>query len=186
MPANLNALIRYKTLDNCLSNPHRKWKIADLVDACSEALREKQGISSGVSERTIRQDIHDMRSDKLGFNAPIVQNWGSYKYSNPNYTLFGMSPRNQRLLERILEFILELNEDEKRPGLEEIIKDIKEELKPKTFEDTEPSHCDVQMSLDLREPDSTPEGLPKMAFKSTLSFQAFDWKDLLEVVGLGD
>ena len=38
MPANKNALIRYKTIDNCLRNKYRRWTIEDLVDACSDAL----------------------------------------------------------------------------------------------------------------------------------------------------
>ena len=35
---NRNALIRYKTIDNCLRNPYRRWTLEDLVDACSDAL----------------------------------------------------------------------------------------------------------------------------------------------------
>ena len=38
MPANKNALIRYKTIDNCLRNRYRRWTLEDLVDACSAAL----------------------------------------------------------------------------------------------------------------------------------------------------
>ena len=40
MPVNRNALIRYKTIDNCLRNPYRRWTLEDLVDACSDALYE--------------------------------------------------------------------------------------------------------------------------------------------------
>ena len=43
MPANRNALIRYKTIDNCLRNPYRRWTLEDLVDACSDALYEYEG-----------------------------------------------------------------------------------------------------------------------------------------------
>ena len=32
MPANKNALIRYKTIDNCLRNRYRRWTLDDLVD----------------------------------------------------------------------------------------------------------------------------------------------------------
>ena len=32
MPANKNALIRYKTIDNCLRNKYRRWTIDNLVD----------------------------------------------------------------------------------------------------------------------------------------------------------
>ena len=60
MPANKNALIRYKTIDNCLRNHYR-----------SDALYEMEGITKGVSVRTVQSDIQMMRSDKLGYNAPI-------------------------------------------------------------------------------------------------------------------
>lgn len=38
MPANKNALIRYKTIDNCLRNRHRRWALDELVETCSDAL----------------------------------------------------------------------------------------------------------------------------------------------------
>ena len=38
MPINLNNLIRYRTIDNCLRNRYKKWTLDDLIDACSEAL----------------------------------------------------------------------------------------------------------------------------------------------------
>ena len=41
MPAKKNALIRYKTIDNCLRNHYRRWTLDDLVDACSNALYDK-------------------------------------------------------------------------------------------------------------------------------------------------
>lgn len=71
MPANKNALIRYKTIDNCLRNKYRRWTIDNLVDACCDALYDMEGISKGVSLRTVQADLQIMRSDKLGYNAPI-------------------------------------------------------------------------------------------------------------------
>ena len=56
MPANRNALIRYKTIDNCLRNPYRRWTLEDLVDACSDALYEYEGIDKGISKRTVQMD----------------------------------------------------------------------------------------------------------------------------------
>ena len=38
MPANRNALIRYKTIDKCLQNRYRRWTLEDLIEACSDAL----------------------------------------------------------------------------------------------------------------------------------------------------
>lgn len=47
MPANKNALIRYKTIDNCLRNKYRRWTLEDLVDACCDALYDMEGIRKG-------------------------------------------------------------------------------------------------------------------------------------------
>ncbi|MCL2649872.1 MAG: WYL domain-containing protein [Candidatus Azobacteroides sp.] len=80
MPANRNALIRYKTIDTCLRNRYRQWTLEDLIGACSDALYEFEGIEKGISKRTIQMDIQLMRSEKLGYNAPIVV------YDNKYYT----------------------------------------------------------------------------------------------------
>ena len=72
MAINKNALIRYKTIDACLQRRNRKWTLENLVDACSDALYEYEGIHKGVSLRTVQLDIQMMRSEKLGYNAPIM------------------------------------------------------------------------------------------------------------------
>ena len=88
MPANKNALIRYKTIDRCLRNRYRRWTIDDLVDACSDALYDMEGITKGISKRTVQGDIQIMRSDKLGYNAPIeTYGNGYYRYSDPDYSI---------------------------------------------------------------------------------------------------
>lgn len=78
MPTNLNALIRYKQIDKCLHNRYVPCTIARLQEACSEALGEHRGIYRQISERTIRDDLRVMKSDMLGFNAPIVFKGGYY------------------------------------------------------------------------------------------------------------
>lgn len=91
MPANKNALIRYKTIDNCLRNKYRRWTLADLVDACCDALYDMEGITKGVCARTVQMDIQIMRSDKLGYNAPIeVYDRIYYKYADPDYSITDM------------------------------------------------------------------------------------------------
>lgn len=91
MPANKNALIRYKTIDNCLRNKYRRWTIDNLVDACCDALYDMEGITKGVSLRTVQADLQIMRSDKLGYNAPIeVYDGKYYRYADPNYSIFDM------------------------------------------------------------------------------------------------
>lgn len=88
MPVNKNALLRYKTIDRCLRNPYRQWTLEDLVDACSDALYEMEGITRGVSVRTIQNDIQVMRSDRLGYNAPIeVYDNKYYRYSEPHFSI---------------------------------------------------------------------------------------------------
>ena len=88
MPANRNALIRYKTIDTCLRNPYRRWTLDDLVKACSEALYEYEGIDKGISRRAVQMDIQVMRSEKLGYNAPIeVYENKYYRYADLDYTI---------------------------------------------------------------------------------------------------
>jgi predicted DNA-binding transcriptional regulator YafY len=88
MPVNRNALIRYRTIDKCLQNRRRKWTIDDLIDACTAALSEYESIDKGISLRTIRMDINAMRSDKLGYNAPIiVKDKKYYTYDDANYSI---------------------------------------------------------------------------------------------------
>jgi predicted DNA-binding transcriptional regulator YafY len=88
MPVNRNALIRYRTIDKCLQNRRRKWTIENLIKACNDALYEYDGIDKGVSLRTIRLDLNAMRSDKLGYNAPIiVRDKKYYSYEDPDYSI---------------------------------------------------------------------------------------------------
>lgn len=88
MSINKLALIRYKTIDNCLKNRFRKWTLEDLIDECSEALYEFEGISDGVSKRTVQLDLQNMRSEKLGYNAPIVViDKKYYTYEDKNYSI---------------------------------------------------------------------------------------------------
>lgn len=88
MAQNKNALIRYKTIDKCLQNKYRQWTLQDLVDACSDALYEYEGRDINVSLRTTQLDIQLMRSDKLGYNAPIeVYDKRFYRYADEDYSI---------------------------------------------------------------------------------------------------
>ncbi|NRB83077.1 MAG: WYL domain-containing protein [Winogradskyella sp.] len=88
MALNKNALIRYKTIDKCLQNNYRQWTLDDLIEACSDALYEYEDRAFNVSKRTVQLDIQMMRSDKLGYNAPIiVYNKKFYKYEDEDYSI---------------------------------------------------------------------------------------------------
>ena len=115
MPANKNALIRYKTIDNCLRNPYRRWTLDDLVDACCDALYDCEGITKGVSVRTVQSDIQTMRSDKLGYNAPIeVYDNKYYRYADDDYSIEN-SPLTDEMCDLITEAVecLDMYADDK-------------------------------------------------------------------------
>ncbi len=91
MALNKNALIRYKTIDKCLQNRYRPWTLDDLITACSDALYEYEGKDANVSKRTVQLDIQIMRSDKLGYNAPIVVYQKKYyKYEDENFSIMNI------------------------------------------------------------------------------------------------
>lgn len=112
MPVNKNALIRYKTIDRCLRNKYRRWTLDDLVEACSDALYEMEGIARGVSVRTVQADIQVMRSDKLGYEAPIEVYEGKfYRYADDDYSISN-SPLNTDMCELISEALDKLKQFE--------------------------------------------------------------------------
>jgi predicted DNA-binding transcriptional regulator YafY len=72
--------------------------LEDLIDACSDALYEYEGIDKGVSKRTVQADIQMMRSDKLGYNAPIVVvDRKYYTYEDKDYSITNIPLTNQDL-----------------------------------------------------------------------------------------
>ncbi len=88
MPLNRNALIRYRTIDQCLQNRYRTWTLEDLMEACSQALYEYQGLEKGVSRRTVQSDLEMMRSSKLGYEAPIiVVDRKYYTYADKHFSI---------------------------------------------------------------------------------------------------
>ena len=131
MPANKNALIRYKTIDNCLRNPYRRWTLDDLVDACCEALLDAEGISKGVSVRTVQADIQMMRSDKLGYNAPIeVYEHKFYRYADRNYSITAM-PLSQNDLEVMTEavnMLRELEDFDQFAEMSDVVRRLQDQL----------------------------------------------------------
>lgn len=105
MPANKNALLRYKTIDNCLRNRQRRWTLQNIVDACSDALYDFEGIRKGISTRSVQLDIQMMRSDKLGYNAPIeVYDHKYYRYSDPNFSIMEL-PLSQTDYDKLAEAV---------------------------------------------------------------------------------
>lgn len=88
MPLNRATLIRISTIDKCLRNHYRRWTINDLINACTDALAEFEGRSNPVSRRTFQNDLALMRSDRLGYNAPIIVRENKYyEYEDPDFSI---------------------------------------------------------------------------------------------------
>jgi hypothetical protein len=105
MSINKLALIRYKTIDECLRNRYRKWTLEDLIEKVATVLYEQEGIVSGVSKRTIQGDLQLMRSDKLGYNAPItVIDKKYYAYSDTAYSISN-APINPADVDKMKEIV---------------------------------------------------------------------------------
>ena len=131
MPANKNALIRYKTIDRCLRNRYRRWTLDDLVDACSDALYDMEGIAKGVSTRTVQGDLQMMRSDKLGYYAPIeVYDNKYYRYSDPDYSITNthITTEDYNLIVKAVNTIKENRKDGDIDKLDEVLGRVKDKL----------------------------------------------------------
>jgi predicted DNA-binding transcriptional regulator YafY len=77
-----NALIRYRIINNMLKGG-RIVSLDEILDACYEYF------GYDISERTIREDIKEMRFNRMiGWNAPI-ENIRSrkYRYADPDYSI---------------------------------------------------------------------------------------------------
>lgn len=81
MPVNLDVLLRFHTIDQCLQNRYRKWRLQDLIEACSDA------VEKNISKRTVQNDIQRMRSGDLGYYAPIICKDGLYSYEDSGYSI---------------------------------------------------------------------------------------------------
>lgn len=131
MPANKNALIRYKTIDNCLRNRYRRWTLENLVEACSDALYDMEGISKGVSVRTVQADIQMMRSDKLGYNAPIeVYDHKYYRYTDPDYSITDMplSQNDYEVMQEAVDMLRQLQDFDQFSEMSDVISRLQDKL----------------------------------------------------------
>ena len=131
MPANKNALIRYKTIDNCLRNRYRRWTLDDLVDACSDALYDMEGITKGVSVRTVQGDIQMMRSDKLGYNAPIeVYDHKYYRYADSDYSIMDMpmSQNDYEVMQEAVDMLRQLEDFGQFAEMADVVSRLQDKL----------------------------------------------------------
>ncbi|WP_396192223.1 helix-turn-helix transcriptional regulator [Flavobacterium sp.] len=148
MAQNKNALIRYKTIDKCLQNRYRTWTLDELIDAVSEALYEYEGKENPVSKRTIQLDIQLMRSEKLGYNAPIVvYDKKYYKYDDEEFTITDI-PLTETDINVLTETVSMLKQF-KDFSLFNDVSDILQRLEDKIY--AEKSHTQPVIHLDKNE-----------------------------------
>lgn len=90
MATNKHATIRYHALDQCFSNPGRKYFIEDLINACNNAIYEYTGIPEGIKRRQVFDDIKFMESEQ-GWSIPLEKiREGKrvyYRYSDKKYSI---------------------------------------------------------------------------------------------------
>lgn len=131
MPVNRNALIRYKTIDTCLRNRYRQWTLENLIDACSDALYEYEGIDKGISKRTIQGDIQMMRSEKLGYNAPIVVYDNKYyTYEDEDYSITNtpLSEQDLKVMSEAVEVLSQFKGFSYFAGMGEIVNRLEDHV----------------------------------------------------------
>ncbi len=90
MATNKHAAIRYNALDRCFSNRNRRYTFEDLREVCREAIYMEYGDKTGISTRTLREDIRFMKSEE-GWSAPIVSRKDGgkpyYIYEDTDFTI---------------------------------------------------------------------------------------------------
>ena len=70
MPANKNAMTRYKILDDLLSNRYHNYSLDDLTEEVNYRLSEMYPDTNGVVRRTIEKDIFYLEYDCLLYTSP--------------------------------------------------------------------------------------------------------------------
>ncbi|MCH5213746.1 MAG: WYL domain-containing protein [Muribaculaceae bacterium] len=131
MPQNKNALLRYRTIDRCLRNTGRRWTLQDLVDACSDALYEYEGKQDLVSVRSVQRDIEMMRSDKLGYEAPIeVYDRKYYRYADPEYSISNrqLSQEDINVLNRTIDLLRDFDEFDPMHEMADVVNRLQDKI----------------------------------------------------------
>ncbi len=131
MAQNKNALLRYRTIDRCLRNTGRRWTLQDLVDACSDALYEYEGKAEPVSTRTVQLDLQMMRSDRLGYEAPIeVYDKKYYRYSDSDYSISNrpLSQHDIEVLNRTIDLLRQFDEFDRFHDMADVVSRLQDKV----------------------------------------------------------
>jgi predicted DNA-binding transcriptional regulator YafY len=120
MSTNRHALIRYRTIDQCLRDRENTYRLKDLIEACSQAISDYSGKPTEVKRRTLLYDLKFMKDDKSGFSAPIENDrTDGYYYSDPHFSIF-FNPLKQSDLETLKSTLMDLQRISGKKGFEDL------------------------------------------------------------------
>ncbi len=112
MPTNKHAAIRYRAINNCLTNrTKRRWTPQELLQAVSGHLQSEFGVEFTLSRRTLQEDLKVMRAARpTGYGAPILCRGGYYYYADPEFSIekSPLRPEELALLDEALSLIGQL------------------------------------------------------------------------------
>lgn len=104
MPANKNAMTRYKILDELLSSRYHNYSLDDLTEEVSNRLADIDPDTNGVVRRTIEKDIYYLeyaspfmvdieRYSVPSYNKEKQKSYSKQclRYSNPSFSIFKKS-----------------------------------------------------------------------------------------------
>ena len=108
MPANKNAYIRYKVLDECFRDWNRRYTWDALKEAVNRELRNCGNTEVSIS--TLRADVKFLKSEEGG-SAPIeTVHWGHevyMRYSDPDFSILRqeITPQEMKQLTETVEML---------------------------------------------------------------------------------
>ena len=103
MPATKNAIVRYRILDELLSDPYHEYSMKDLLEICNYRLYKAQ--YQKVSKRTIEKDINAIQTLFDAYiESPLIGGKPRYRYADRRFSIFRkeLKPEEQNLLAEFL------------------------------------------------------------------------------------
>lgn len=135
MPANRNAILRYKTIDRMLQRG-RQATLEELVYACNDALQETLGYGK-VSLRSVQHDIREMRySEILGYYAPIiVVDKKYYTYEDKHYSIADtpLTDYDMERLSEAVDLLKQLSSSKGFRGVEDVVNRLEDHVASMRF-----------------------------------------------------
>jgi len=149
MPLNLQAAIRYKVIDRCLRDHSKIWNWEKFADECTKEEVRNGELMTKPSKRTIDADISDMKSGRLGYEAPIV--WTKelgYRYSNSTFSISNVSLSKKVIndLKEAIHILRQITKNDKLFSINESIITLQQKINLQN--DSSPDNAQALIYLD--------------------------------------